>query len=202
MCSATTKQTLQAPQVYLIHPQAAPGLYGSLEPIVGTISALKELMASPNLNISILSAQSVRNPHSYSEKRIWVGNHLGEHVADRLILSNYKGLNRGDYLIDHYGHGKGQEYFEGALIPFGSARYPDWSSVVETFREHEVMLSNAESMFENKVIALEWLRSPIPRLGNRKPIQLIHSVDGKESINAILSKIESGDLIGQTNFQL
>jgi len=46
-------------------------------------------------------------------------------------LATNKGLLKGDYLIDDYVAGRGQENFEGELIHFGSEQYPDWSSVTK-----------------------------------------------------------------------
>jgi 5'-nucleotidase len=43
------------------------------------------------------------------------------------------GLLKGDFLIDDYITGRGQEYFEGELIHFGSNQYPDRLSVRERF---------------------------------------------------------------------
>jgi len=42
-------------------------------------------------------------------------------------------LNLGHYLIDDYTEGKGQENFEGQLLQFGSAEYPDWQSIQRYF---------------------------------------------------------------------
>ena len=81
----------------------------------------------------ILTAPSVRNPSSYTEKRLWVEEHLGLGAAYKLIISPNKGLNLGHYLIDDYTKGKGQENFEGRLLQFGSAEYPDWISIRRFF---------------------------------------------------------------------
>ena len=64
-------------------------------------------------------------------ERIWVEKHLGLEYVHNLILATNKGLLKGDYLIDDYVSGRGQEYFEGELIHFGSKQYPDWLSIVE-----------------------------------------------------------------------
>ncbi len=90
-------------------------------------------LAHPQLEPFILTAPSLRNPHSYTEKRLWVEKHLGYEVVHRLIITAHKGLNRGHFLIDDHDSGKGQEYFEGELIKFGSDRFPDWPSVRRYF---------------------------------------------------------------------
>ena len=120
----------QARHPDLKHPQSQPGLYQSLQPMPGAIEAMHQLFEHPKTEVFVLSAPSQKNPHSYAEKRIWVEEHLGYQAVNRLILSCHKGLCRGDYLIDDWDHGKGQEYFEGELIQFGSERFPDWKAVL------------------------------------------------------------------------
>lgn len=114
----------------LKYPQSQPGMYAALNPMPGAVESFKWLMAQPQLDVYILTAPSIQNPHCYSEKRIWVENHLGMEAVKRLIISPNKGLNKGDYLIDDNVSGKGQESFEGELIHFGSKRYPSWDSVM------------------------------------------------------------------------
>ena len=77
-----------------------------------------------------MSAPSWRNPSSYSDKRLWVEEHLGEFANKRLILTHNKGLFQGRALIDDrltYG----VESFQGEHIHFGSENFPDWSSVLK-----------------------------------------------------------------------
>lgn len=81
-------------------------------------------------DLYVLSAPSPRNVHSYSEKRQWIERHFDYELAKRLILSPNKGLLKGDVLIDDQPNGKGQEWFEGQLILFGSPDFPDWHTVV------------------------------------------------------------------------
>lgn len=77
----------------------------------------------------ILTAPSTKNPLSYTEKRVWVEEKLGFALVDRLIIYAHKGLLKGDILIDDNNSGRGQEHFEGRLIHFGGAQFPDWHSV-------------------------------------------------------------------------
>ncbi len=116
-------------------PQQEPGMYMSLKPLDGAINAYKWL--DDNFDTYILSAPSSMNPHSYTEKFLWVQKYLGYGAAERMILSNYKNLCTGDFLIDDYEDGKGQEQFSGQLILFGSAGYPDWSAVIDYLRQIE-----------------------------------------------------------------
>ncbi len=113
------------------YPQSQPGFFENLEPISGALEAYRWLSMHPSADTYILSAPSVMNPHSYTEKRLWIERHLGMSAAHRLILSPNKALNLGDYLVDDYLRGKGQENFSGELIHFGSEKYPDWPTVLQ-----------------------------------------------------------------------
>lgn len=114
----------------LDYPQSVPGFFLELSPIPGAIEAFDYLNLLPETEVFILTAPSVLNPHSYTEKRHWVATHLGMDAAYRLIICPNKGLLVGDYLIDDRAEGKGQEFFTGEHIHFGSAQYPDWFSVL------------------------------------------------------------------------
>ncbi len=108
-------------------PQSLPGFFENLEPMPGAIEAVNQLRSWAE--VYILTAPSVRNPLCYTEKRLWIEKYFDLDFCHRLIISPNKGLLKGDFLIDDYDHGKGQEDFEGRLIHFGSAEYSDWESV-------------------------------------------------------------------------
>lgn len=112
------------------YPQSFPGFFVNLKPIEGAIEAYHWLSNHPIYTPYILTAPSIQNPLSYTEKRLWIENHLGMEAVRRLIISPNKGLNKGDYLIDDYTEGKGQETFEGEIIQFGSERFPSWDAVL------------------------------------------------------------------------
>jgi 5'(3')-deoxyribonucleotidase len=109
------------------YPQSIPGIFEELEPIPGAIDAVNRLRE--RFDVWIVSAPSVRNPHCYTEKRIWIENHFGLDLAYRLILAYDKSLIIGDALIDDHVEGKGQERFLGRLIHFGGPEFPDWNAV-------------------------------------------------------------------------
>jgi 5'(3')-deoxyribonucleotidase len=117
------------------YPQSIPGFFSGLAPLPDAIETYRWLHQQELLEVFVLTAPSVMNPLSYTEKRLWVEEHLGLEIAHRLIINPNKGLNKGDYLIDDYSEGKGQEHFEGKLIQFGSNQFPDWQSVREYFQE-------------------------------------------------------------------
>jgi 5'(3')-deoxyribonucleotidase len=117
----------------MMYPQSQVDFFRNLKPIKGALEAFQKLSDLPNTEVYILSAPSEKNPLSYMEKRIWVENHLGFNAVNKLILSPNKALLRGDYLIDDYTEGKGQDQFKGELINFGSGEFPNWNSVLKIF---------------------------------------------------------------------
>lgn len=120
---------------HLPYPQSQPGLYAGLKPLKDAVETYRWLNDHPKTDVYILTAPSIHNSHSYSEKRDWVEKHLGLSVVENLIITPHKNLNIGHYLIDDMASGKGQDSFEGTLIRFGSERFPDWRSVRDFFEE-------------------------------------------------------------------
>lgn len=110
-------------------PQSQPGFFHDLLPITGGIEAMEQLLASQRYDPFILTAPSVMNPLCYTEKRTWVEAHLGMDYVHRLIISPRKDLLKGDFLIDDYNEGKGQESFAGTVMHFGAEPFLDWKSV-------------------------------------------------------------------------
>ena len=111
-------------------PQSKVGFFESLEPICGAINAVNELRKNCLFDVYILTAPSTRNPHSYTEKRLWVEKYFDYDFTDKLIICSNKALLKGNYLVDDNASGKGQENFDGELIHFGSHVFPDWDSVL------------------------------------------------------------------------
>ena len=110
-------------------PQSQYGFYQKLKPIEGAIEAVEALIDSIKFTPYILTAPSVMNPLSYTEKRVWIEQYFGMDFVDKLIICSNKGLVKGAYLIDDYTQGRGQEHFEGRMIQFGSEQFPDWMTV-------------------------------------------------------------------------
>lgn len=115
-------------------PQSQKGFYLALAPISGAIEAMDYFLNSEHLNAYILTAPSIYNPLSYTEKRLWVENHLGFEWVKRFIISPDKSLLKGDVLIDDHASGGGQDMFEGKLLHLGSPTFPDWATTL-----HELM---------------------------------------------------------------
>ena len=126
--SAYHQKVLENPDIK--YPQSQYGFFRNLSPIEGALPAIAYLKKQKTVDLYLLTAPSIRNPLSYTEKREWVENHLGMSMVERLIISPHKGLNKGDYLIDDNTEGSGQEDFEGELIHFGSDQFPAWDEVI------------------------------------------------------------------------
>lgn len=116
-------------------PQSQYGFFRNLKPIVNGVETVNFLNSVEDFSVYILTAPSIRNPLCYVEKRLWIEDHFGLEMVNKLIISPNKGLNKGDYLIDDNDSGKGQENFEGKLLQFGSTESKDWNQILKYFKE-------------------------------------------------------------------
>ena len=105
-----------------------PGIFSLMEPLEGAIDAYREL--SGKFDIYILSTAPWENPSAWSDKLLWVKEHLGSYAHKRLILSHNKHLNHGDFLVDDRLK-NGADMFRGEHIHFATLEFPDWTSVIE-----------------------------------------------------------------------
>ena len=104
-----------------------PGIFSLMEPLEGAKDAFDVLAAE--YDTYILSTAPWENPSAWSDKLLWVKNHLGNAAYKRLILSHHKNLNAGNFLIDdRTKNGSGE--FGGEHIHFGTDKFPDWKTVV------------------------------------------------------------------------
>lgn len=55
------------------------------------------------------------------------------------------------------------------------------------------LLQMAETVFESREIALNWLESPIKALGEEVPSKLLGTPEGCRRVYQVLAKIEAGD---------
>lgn len=115
-------------------PQCQYGFFRNLKPINGGVEAVQYLNEQSCFDIYILTAPSVLNPLCYTEKRLWIEDHLGMEMVKRLIISPHKHLNKGDYLIDDKNKGRGQDKFEGKLLQFGVEPFNDWTTILVYFK--------------------------------------------------------------------
>ena len=105
-----------------------PGVFSLMKPLNGAIEAYTILAVE--YDSYILSTAPWGNISSWSDKAAWVQEHLGDSAKKRLILSHNKNLNIGDYLIDDR-TANGAAQFMGEHIHFGSAKFPNWNSVLD-----------------------------------------------------------------------
>ena len=112
-------------------PQAEYGFYSNLQPIDGAVMAVNNLLNSEVFTPYILTAPSLKNPMSYTEKRVWIERYFGMDLVERLIICPDKSLLKGAYLIDDKIKGHGQDQFEGTVLQFGSNDFPTWITVLE-----------------------------------------------------------------------
>lgn len=114
------------------YPQATYGFFTKLKPLPDAIESMHELVAMGH-DVWILSRPSVLNPMCYTEKRVWVENHLGLDFCHRLILCPDKARvgSEGDILIDDMVW----DYFKGEQIIFGSPEFKNWKSIMEYIKE-------------------------------------------------------------------
>lgn len=112
------------------YPQAIEGFFLDLDPMPNAIEGFKYLWE--NFDTYVLTRPSVWNVHCYTEKAIWVREHLGFEVLHKMVLNPQKQRNKGNYLIDD-STDAGQLDFEGTLLRFGPEHY-DWNSIIKFFR--------------------------------------------------------------------
>ena len=106
---------------------ATPGFFTSLKPMPHAVEAFQVL--STHFDTYILSTPDWYGVNSWTEKRIWVEEHLGDAAFKRLILTHNKGLFSGRALIDDRLR-NGVDQFQGEHIHFGTQNFPDWPHVL------------------------------------------------------------------------
>lgn len=103
-----------------------PNFYLDLELMLGAKESIQNL--DSKYEIAFVSAPSWDNPHSFTEKRIWIEKYFGQWGKKRMDLSFRKGLYMGHYLIDDrtkYGAGD----FIGEHIMYGIEPFKTWTEV-------------------------------------------------------------------------
>lgn len=105
-------------------PQAQMDFFRKLDPIDDAIPSIQLL--GEYYDVWILSRPSYMNPLCYTEKRLWVEDHLGLEWCKKLILCPDKSLLKGEWLIDDVAWPE----FEGTQILFGGEK--NWAFVLYT----------------------------------------------------------------------
>jgi 5'-nucleotidase len=105
-----------------------PGIFSLMVPMPGAVDAYHTL--AETFDTYILSTAPWLNPSAWSDKTLWVREHLGDvnTVTKRLILTHHKHLNNGDFLVDDRPN-NGAEHFKGQWVRFGANQWPDWPAV-------------------------------------------------------------------------
>jgi len=120
---------------YKGRPDKIPGIYENLEPIVGAIDSVNQLLDTPHFDVYFLSTAPWDNPEAWMHKRLWIDKYFEtKKIRKRLILSHHKNLLIGDYLIDDRKF-NGASEFTGEWLHFGSEAYPDWNAVINYLKE-------------------------------------------------------------------
>ena len=112
---------------YQDHLDDVPGIFSLMEPMPGSIEAVKLL--AKQYDVYILSTAPWNNPSAWADKVRFVQKYFPEVFHKRLILSHHKELCKGDYLIDDRSK-HGAEDFKGEWIQFRSEMFPDWDAVI------------------------------------------------------------------------
>jgi len=114
------------------YPQSQYGFFKNLIPIDNKFGYLSKFF-----DLRILTSPSAMNPMCYTEKRVWVEEHLGLEAALSMNICPDKSIVgcQNDYLIDDLNsHQRSrQQDFKGTLIHYGSEEFPDWITVSKYF---------------------------------------------------------------------
>jgi 5'-nucleotidase len=109
---------------------ALPDVFLNALPLEHAIDSVGKLLDCGKYEVYIASTAPWATVESLTHKRIWIEKYFGEKLKKRLILTHRKDFLIGDYLIDdRLKNGAGE--FKGELLHFGTAKYPDWDSVLE-----------------------------------------------------------------------
>lgn len=126
---------------YIKYPQSQYDFFRNLEPIKDAIETYKWLDSQDMFNVCILTAPSVLNAWSYTDKRIWVEKYLGIDACHKMTISGQKHQSIGDYLIDDNFEGKGQDKVIGKLIHFNKITN-NWSHIKDYFEKKYILNKN------------------------------------------------------------
>lgn len=121
---------LKIPKDWFNHPNMfIPTYFSGLKPLPGAINAAVDLCSNPALDIYILTQPVANSTHSYSEKAEWVAEYL-PFLSKKLIMTQDKLLNKGDFLIDDSIKWSG---FDGKFIHFNylTDTVKEWNRVLD-----------------------------------------------------------------------
>jgi 5'-nucleotidase len=118
-------------QEYKDRLDEVPDIFSASEPMPEAIESFITL--TNHFGAYILSTFSGENNSTTSDKLQWLKKYLGVFAHKRLILTDHKHLNLGDYLIDDVlsvakANRTKIDPFIGEYINFGSETFPNWRS--------------------------------------------------------------------------
>ena len=108
-----------------------PQVFKDAEPMDGAIDCIHQLF--PLFDIYFLSTPMWAVPESFTYKRLWVEEHLGDMALKRLILSHRKDLNNGSFIVDDR-TANGVDKFAGFHIHYGQGHFSNMKNVLKFFR--------------------------------------------------------------------
>lgn len=108
-----------------------------LQPIKGSLGAVKELLKSGRFDIYICTKPVKESAECYKGKMLWIDKYLPELVG-KIIMCQDKGMVLGDYLIDDNlinKHG-----FKGRFLHFDRSVASEkvWSSILKTLLKGDI----------------------------------------------------------------
>jgi len=101
------------------YPQSIIGFFSTMEPMPGFLEAWNTL--KEHYNMAFCTRPSIYNLGSYTEKAVWVRDHMGgiEALEDLNLVPKKERIGEpGDYLVDDWDI-HGQTEFRGEFIHFG-----------------------------------------------------------------------------------
>ena len=79
------------------YPQSIKGFFLDLKPLPNSVEVVNKLREM--YDVYILTRPSYKNPHCYTEKRLWIEQNFDLEFCQKLIISPNKDILMGDYLI-------------------------------------------------------------------------------------------------------
>jgi 5'-nucleotidase len=119
-------------KAYSGRPDEVPSIFSLMKPVDGAIDAV--YLLAKKYDVYILTTSPWLNPTALQNKLDWIKKYFGSSPKDvfykKIVFTHNKGLLKGDFLIDDRTK-NGADRFEGELIQFGSAKFPNWKSVLD-----------------------------------------------------------------------
>lgn len=125
------------------YPQSQHGFFTKLRPLPNAIESMKELVALGE-DVWILTRPSVMNPLCYTDKFLWIREHLGLDFAERLILCTDKGRvgTEKDFLIDDFDWKTPRvgviTPFKGEQLLFGQGEFGNWEKTMQYIKTNKL----------------------------------------------------------------